>query len=283
MSQSVSKSTMKVLSFIVMLQLSFVPASLAGNEVYEAFTSSELGLMFLDPKGTTESADQQLDGLFSNTQYLISDLPLGIDTLAQPLLANVNQLRDQIMGVATGQGNALQPFLKPYQVLEKDPLRYEQIKLPNKYELLLLVEQSNELLKKSWRISETVKLSEMLLPQLEKDLSKLKSSDPYQKSALGIVSVSLVNLNLGASQSAQKIAPQVMDLQERVTKRYQQTQSAIQSNPMNALSMGEDVQVLMSLTSTLSHVSNQLIDSGKKTPAILMNLKNISSQLIALK
>lgn len=278
-----SKFTTTILGLILLLQFTFASESFAANEVYQAFTPSELGLMFLDPKGTTESADQQLDSLFSSTQYLISDLPLGIDTLAQPLLDNVNQLRDQIMGLAMGQSSSLQPFLKPYQLLEKDPLRYEQIKLPGKYDLQLLVEQSNDILKKSWRVSESIKLSDMLLPRLEKDLSKLKSGDPYQKSALGIISVSLINLNLGASQSAQKISPELMALQERVTQRYQQTQDAIQSNPMNAFGMAEDVQVLMSLSTTLSHVSNQLIDSGKKTPAILSSLKNISSQLIALK
>lgn len=248
---------------------------LLAGESWQLFSSMELGLAFLDPKGLTESADENLDSLFNLTGDLIG----GNLSAAKPLGDGIQKLREQIIGVARGQSSALHPYLEPYQVLEQTPMRFEQIDLPNKQELRILVISSNEVLKKIYRVSETVKLSEALLPQLQTDIGKLNRQDPLQKASLGIVAVSLANLNLGAGQSANELRTQLASLQQQVESKLRSTQSAVASNPMNAMSMGEDIQVLTSLTATLARASGALADAGKKLPGVLGSLQGIIGEL----
>ncbi|HEY9839031.1 MAG TPA: hypothetical protein V6D23_01150 [Candidatus Obscuribacterales bacterium] len=271
------KSARLVAALFLAAQLC-LPA-MAGNESWQQFTSFELGLMFLDPKGLTESADDNLDNLFSASSSIMSGMPAGSQAAAQPLADGIGKVKGQVLGAARGQSSALQPYLQPYQVLGKSPLRYEQISLPGKVDLRRLVEQSNDLLKRTYRVTSTVQVSEQLLPQLKADLAKLEPNNAMQKASLGIVAVSLANLNLSASQAAAKIAPELQEMQQKVERQLKSTQSAVSSNPMNAMSMGEDIQVLTSLTSTLGHASTELLGASKKLPAIAGNLQGIITQL----
>lgn len=270
------KLTKLALPLLLAAQLS-LPV-LAG-ESWKPFTAFELGLMFLDPQGLTEDADVSLDKLFGVSGDLLSDVPDGALSAAKPLGESILGLREQVMGVAKGQSQAINPLLKPYQVLDKAGLNYEQIDLPNKPELRSLVETSNEVLKKIYRISGTVKLSEQLLPPLKTDLGKLKGGDALQKASLGIVTVSLANLNVGAGQSAAQLRTQLESLQQRVERKLKETQSAVTSNPLNAMSMGEDIQVLTSLTGTLTRASGALAEAGTKLPGVLGSLQGLVTAL----
>lgn len=270
------KLTKLALPLLLAAQLS-LPV-LAG-ESWKPFTAFELGLMFLDPQGLTEDADVSLDKLFGVSGDLLSDVPDGALSAAKPLGESILGLREQVMGVAKGQSQAITPLLKPYQVLDKAGLNYEQIDLPNKPDLRSLVETSNEVLKKIYRISGTVKLSEQLLPTLKNDMGKLKGSDALQKASLGIVTVSLANLNVGAGQSAAQLRTQLESLQQRVERKLKETQSAVTSNPLNAMSMGEDIQVLTSLTGTLTRASGALAEAGTKLPGVLGSLQGLVTAL----
>ncbi|PKL75328.1 MAG: hypothetical protein CVV27_15930 [Candidatus Melainabacteria bacterium HGW-Melainabacteria-1] len=251
------------------------------GESWKSFTSFELGLMFLDPQGMVGSADEQLDKLFAQTDEIMRDMPDGTLSAAKPVSDSVNNMSQQILGVAKGHGDELHPYLKPYQLLDKQPLRYEQIDLPAKIELRSLVARSNALLKRIHRISETVKFSDALLPQLQSDLGKLNPEDAMHKASLGIVAVSLANLNLSASQAASQARSDLEPLQQQVENQLRKTQGQVQANPMSAFGLGEDIQVLSSLTATLGRASGALGDAGKKMPGILSSLQGILGQLKA--
>lgn len=257
----------------------FSPPAQAGSANVRQFTSLELGLAFLDPQGTTESADNLLDGLFSVSGSLMSNMPSGSQSMTKPLADSIVKIKDQIMSVAKGKSSELQPYLLPYQVLNKSPMNYEELNLPNKQNLRDLVEKSNDLLKQSSRISGTIKLTEELTPQLKTDMGKLDPANALQKSALGIVAVSLANLNLGAAMSVDKLKNDVNELQGEVKYEFDKTKSAISANPMNGLSMGEDLQVLTGLTETLPHASTDLAAASTKLPGIVSNLQGIISEL----
>lgn len=255
------------------------PPALAGSANIRQFSSMELGLAFLDPLGTTESADNLLDGLFGVSGSLMSKMPSGSQSMTKPLADSIVNIKDQIMSVAKGKSSELQPYLQPYQVLDKSPINYEELNLPNKLNLRNLVEKSNDLLKQSSRISGTIRLTETLTPQLKSDLGKLNPANAMQKSALGIVAVSLANLNLGAAMSVDKLKNDVTELQGEVKYEFDKTKSAIASNPMNGLSMGEDLQVLTGLTETLPHASTDLAAASTKLPGIVRNLQGIIAEL----
>lgn len=264
------------LSLFITIQLG-LPA-LAG-ESWKPFTPFELGLMFLDPKGLTENADANLESLFAVSGSLMNEAPDGALSAVRPLGESILGLRNQVMTVAKGQSAAIDPLLKPYQVLDSAGLNYEQIDLPNKPDLRSLVERSNEVLKNIYRISGTVKLSEQLLPPLKNDLAKLKGSDPLNKASLGIVAISLANLNVGAGQSAAKLRSELENLQQQVERKLKETQSAVTANPFNAVNLGEDIQVLSSMAGTLTRASGALTDAGTKLPGLLGSLQGVVSAL----
>lgn len=260
------------------LMLPVVPAQAAN---VKQFSALELGLLFLDPQGLTAAGDKGLDSLFGVSGNLMSEMPSSAQKVAQPLADSIVKVKDQIVGVAKGKSDELAPYLQPYQILDKSPLTYEELDLPSKPELHRLVEQSNDLLKQSSRVSGTIKLSDELLPKLEESLAKLDPGNGTQKAALGIVAVSLANLNLGAAQSVDKLRKDITDLQGRVKGQIDSTRSAMSANPMNAFGMGEDLQVLMGLSDTLPHTSVDLANASTKLPGIIGKLQAIIAKLKA--
>lgn len=243
------------------------------------FSAIELGLAFLDPKGLTDSGDQMLDNLFGTSNTLMSSMPSSARQLASPLGEAITKVKDQIMGAAKGKSNELDPYLKPYQIYGQSPLSYQELDLPGKPALRSLVERSNDLLKQSSRVSGTIRITDELLPKLETSLDKLDPGDAMQKAALGIVAVSLANLNLGAAQSVDRLRQDIGVLQGQVQSEFQHTQAAVSANPMNALSMGEEVQVLSGLTETLPHASKDLADASGKLPGLISRLQALISRL----
>ncbi len=267
------------LNFLLLGQLGLSSLPALAGESWKPFTAFELGLMFLDPKGLSENADASLENLFAVSGNLMNEAPEGALSAVRPLGESIQGLRNQVMSVAKGQSAAIDPLLKPYQVLDSAGLNYEQIDLPNKPELRSLVERSNEVLKKIYRISGTVKLSEQLLPPLKNDLGKLKGSDPLHKASLGIVAISLANLNVGAGQSAAKLRSELEALQQQVERKLKETQTTVTANPFNAVGLGEDIQVLSSMAGTLTRASGALTDAGAKLPGLLSSLQGVVSAL----
>lgn len=248
------------------------------GESMQSFTSVETGLVFLDPQ--VSLGDEQLDQLANASGMTLgSQADDPIAAAAGPVTASIAKLSDQVLGVAKGHSDKLVPYLKPYQILDKSPLRYQQIDMPSKSGLRSLVQQSNDVLKKLWRVSETVRVSEALLPTLEKDTGRL-NGDAYQKAALGVVGISLAQLNLSAGQQTSQLSQEIAELQAQAESQLKSTQAAVTSNPMNALSMGEDISVLTSLTGTLSKASGQISDAGKKMPGILKSMQGILDKLV---
>jgi len=261
-----------------LLSAPMLPAQAAN---VKQFTSLELGLLFLDPQGVSDAGDKGLDSLFGVSGDLMSKMPSGSQKATQPLADSIGKVKDQIVSVAKGKSDELEPYLQPFQILDKSPLTYEEIDVPNKADLHSLAEQSNDVLKQSARISGAIKLSDELLPKLEESVAKLDPGNGTQKAALGIVAVSLANLNLGGAQSIDKLRKDIMDLQGRVKTKIDSTRQDMAANPMNAFGMGEDLNVLMGLSDTLPHASVDLASSSTKLPGIIAKLQGIIAKLKA--
>ncbi|MGV3526907.1 MAG: hypothetical protein ACO1RX_22000 [Candidatus Sericytochromatia bacterium] len=263
-----------VVSTLLVLSLT-LPVMAAQNRTFSAM---ELGVAVLDPVSLTEAGGNQAEAVFAQSDQLLAGA--GLQGTLKPLGDTLNKIRLHVTGLSQTQSQGLQPHLKPYQTLDSAPLGYEAIDLPQKAELRALVEQANDLLKQADFVSAAVTLDTRLLPQLRSDAASLKGNDPVKKAALGLVGASLVNLTVGASQRAQKIAPSLQALSTDVKQRLERTQATVTAQPFQALGLAEDVAVLTRLSTALVRATGDLGKAGTQLPGLLGELQGVVSGLI---
>lgn len=269
-----------VAGILLMSQLCF-PAMALDPPSKKAFSSAELGLSFLDdPAKMTAEPDQLLTKVFNDSVKRFVKMKPETQTLAKPLADQISQLKGKLLEACKGKSAEMKPFLAPYQVLAKSPVTYEQLTGPKKSNIGTLVAGGNEVLKHLWRINASIQLSEQLLPKLKEDSSKLKPADALKKASLGVVTVSLANLNLGAFQSVDKINKKVAELNGKIQKETAKLQGEMTKHPEKAMALGEDVQTLTALTSTLGNALAQAGSASPKLPGIGSNLTEVLAKLL---
>ncbi len=228
---------------------------------WKAFTDLETGLVFM-------TGDLSNEKLQSATRAQIS----GQNTAL--LQGPMNALQKSVAPVVQAQGAGVIRSLKAY-ALEKAP-QYEQLdsRLP-------LASKTNELLMKAHFINAAIETQNSLLPRLE---SKLKAGQLSleDKAALALVTLSLGNFVSKAATYGQQVPGDLDSLTRQVAAEVNRVQKNIQSNPMNALQMGPELQLLLEAQSALGKASDMtqknvklLPDQTQKLVGVMQNVQKL--------
>lgn len=183
-----------------------------------------------------------------NSEKLQSASQVSRDQSMALLQGPMNALQKAVAPVVQEQGAGVIRSLKAYTL--DNPPRYEQLdsRLP-------LASKSNELLMKTHFINAAIETQNSLLPRLESQL-KAGQLSLEDKAALALVTLSLGNFVSKAASYSQQVPGDLEHLTQQVTSEVNRVQKSIQANPMNALQMGPELQLLLEAQGALGKASN---------------------------
>lgn len=271
------RSVLTLLSASLMVLAPSFPAPLFSNQALSSaqaaenkrFAPHEMGTLFLDPEALTSSSEAELKSFFDYSSLLSRQFPAGLRQQLQGTLHQVDAIQAHVMDVLREQSSEIQPHMEVYAPVLDIPLDYRVIGQMRKYDLRALAEESNQLLEHGYKVPLSVVLADSLLPALNSELPQLNDASKHHKAAMGIAAVTLLNLVVQAQHHAGKLRPEYVSLQKRLEAQGKSVQRKIQSNPMAALSMGEELQLLLDMTSTLNDSADKVGQAAEKLPSLL--------------
>lgn len=267
---------MKKILFASLLTGMFLlaPAALAASS---NFTPSDLGLDILSADQVSSAAVGKVFGVAD--QYL-AKVPSSLKGLVAPVHQFKTGMQSKVLSVSGSKAGEVSAFLGKYRTLTPPHLAYEQVDMPNKAELKPLAEKANSLLKNAYKVMRTVNLANDIVKTAQGDVANLKKGDMLVNGAgLGIVLISVNNMSLNAYQTATGLEKEFSSLSKDVEAKTKAIQAKIEANPFDALSMGEELNLLLSLGSKLGTVSGDLAQSSQKIPGLVQETGKLIAQV----
>lgn len=230
---------------------------------WKPFSDVETGLFFM-------TGDLSTEKVTSASANMVQSSRQNLALLEGPMKA----LQTSIAPVVQEQGAGVIRSLKAY-TLENAP-RYEQLESN-----LPLAIKTNEMLMKAHFVNAAIETQNTLLPRLE---SKLKAGQLSleDKAALALVTLSLGNFVSKASAYGQQIPGDSASLTQQVSAEVNRVRRNIQTNPMSALQLGPELQLLLEAQSALGKASDMtqknvqlLPEQTQKLIGVMQNVQKL--------
>lgn len=230
---------------------------------WKRFSDIETGLVFI----TGDVSVEEINTL-SATQVRSGGQNLAL------LKAPMTALQEVVAPIVTERGAEVLQSLKSY-TLDDQP-RYQQLE-----SVLPLARKTNEVLMKTYFINSAIETQNQLLPGLDKQLQagNISAAD---KAALALVTLSLGHFVSKASVYGQTLPDDITGLSAEVASKVSQLEKAIRANPMNALQMGPELQLLLEAQTALRKAGEMSAHSTQLLPAQTQKLVQLMQRVHTL-
>lgn len=250
------------------------PAALAATS---SFTPTDLGLDILSADQVSSAA---VSKVFGTADQFLAKVPSSLKGLVAPVNQFKTGMQSKVLSVSGSKAGEVSTFLGKYRSLTAPHLAYEQVDIPSKADLKPMAEKANTLLKNAYKVMRTVNLANDIVKTAQGDVAGIKKGDVMVNGAgLGIVLISVNNMSLNAYQTAMGLEKEFTSLSKDVEAKTKAIQAKIEKNPFDALSMGEELNLLLSLGSKLGTVSGDLAQSSQKIPGLVQETGKLIGQV----